>query len=43
MYGFFYDDEKIYLILEWAPQGELFTDLQNHQRYPEPQAAEYIA
>jgi serine/threonine protein kinase len=27
MYGFFYDDEKIYLILEWAPGGELFKDL----------------
>lgn len=44
MYGFFWDDKKIYLILEYAPGGELYKDLkrQEHGRYPEPQAADYI-
>ena len=27
MYGFFWDDKKIYLILEYAPGGELYKDL----------------
>jgi serine/threonine protein kinase len=43
MYGFFYDDEKIYLILEWAPGGEVFTDLKLNKKYPEPKAAHIVA
>lgn len=27
MYGFFWDEKKIYLILEYAPGGELYKDL----------------
>ena len=27
LYGFFYDDDKIYLILEYCPDGELYKDL----------------
>ena len=27
MHGFFYDEDKIYLILEYAPGGELFKKL----------------
>ena len=27
MYGFFNDEEKIYLILEYSPGGELYKDL----------------
>jgi hypothetical protein len=27
MYGFFWDDKKIYIILEYAPGGELYKDL----------------
>jgi hypothetical protein len=27
MYGFFWDDKKIYLILEYAPGGELYKEL----------------
>lgn len=44
MYGFFWDDKKIYLILEYAPGGELYKDLkkQPNGRYAEPIAAEYI-
>ena len=43
MYGFFYDDDKIYLILEWAPKGEVFTDLKANISYPEPKAAHIVA
>ena len=44
MYGFFWDEKKIYLILEYAPGGELYKDLkkQPNQRYQEPIAADYI-
>jgi len=27
MYGYFYDDKRIYLILEYAPKGELYKEL----------------
>ena len=27
LYGFFYDEDKIYLILEYCPDGELYKDL----------------
>ena len=44
LYGFFWDDKKIYLILEYAPGGELYKDLkkQKDQRYTEDTAANYI-
>jgi serine/threonine protein kinase len=44
MYGFFWDDKKIYLILEYAPGGELYKDLkkQPNGRYSEEKAADYI-
>ncbi len=44
MYGFFWDDKKIYLILEYAPGGELYKDLkkQPEGRYAEKTAADYI-
>lgn len=44
MYGFFWDLKKIYLILEYAPGGELYKDLQSqpYKRYDEPRAANYI-
>ena len=42
--GFFYDDNKIYLILEYCDGGELYKDLkaQPDHCYPETKAAEYI-
>ena len=44
MYGFFWDEKKIYLILEYAPGGELYKDLKKQPkgRYPEDVAADYI-
>jgi aurora kinase A len=29
MYGFFDDRERIYLILEYAPNGDLFKEMKN--------------
>lgn len=45
MYGFFFDDKRIYLILEYAPEGELYKDLQRQPdaRYTEKTAANYIS
>ncbi|KAF2343910.1 Protein kinase domain [Trinorchestia longiramus] len=42
MYGYFYDSQNLYFILEYAGGGELFTDLQKYVRYSEPKAANYI-
>ncbi|EGR28171.1 protein kinase domain protein [Ichthyophthirius multifiliis] len=44
LFGFFYDQKNIYLILEYAPQGELYQDLQNqpNKKYSEQKAANYI-
>lgn len=45
LFGYFYDDSRIFLILEFAGKGELFRELHHrcHSRFPEPRAAEYIA
>jgi serine/threonine protein kinase len=29
LYGFFHDDDNIYLILEYAPDGELYKELKS--------------
>jgi serine/threonine protein kinase len=28
LYGFFWDEKRVYLILEYAPGGELYKELQ---------------
>jgi len=43
LYGYFYDNKRVYLILEYAPNGELFKELRKCERFPEPRAANYIA
>lgn len=35
MYGYFWDDTKVFLILEYAAGGELFKKLREIQRFPE--------
>jgi len=44
LFGYFYDESRVYLILEYAPRGELYKSLQKqeHGRFAEPQAALYI-
>ncbi|XP_070574332.1 aurora kinase C-like isoform X2 [Ptychodera flava] len=43
MYGYFYDDTRVYLILEFAPRGELYKELQKCGRFDERRSATYIA
>lgn len=43
MYGFFYDANRVFLILEYAPGGELFKKLIDSQRFTEAVAANYIS
>ncbi|KAM3135171.1 hypothetical protein pb186bvf_012636 [Paramecium bursaria] len=43
-YGYFQTPERIYLMLEWAPYGDLYTYMkqQKYQRFTEPKAAKII-
>jgi aurora kinase A len=45
MYGYFHDDSRVYMILEFAPKGELFKELQAqpNKRFSEDRTAKYIA
>lgn len=43
LFGYFYDDERIYLILEFAPGGEVFKKMKKEGRFSEETAARYIA
>lgn len=42
MFGYFYDDVRVYLILEFAAQGELYKHLRG-KRFDETRAAHYAA
>ncbi|KAI4290977.1 hypothetical protein PAPHI01_0251 [Pancytospora philotis] len=42
MYGYFYDSQRLYLILEYAGQGDVWRCLHNEGRFKEPKAANYI-
>lgn len=43
LYGYFYDDARVYLILEYASKGELYSALKNDGKFDEPKASKYIA
>ncbi|KAL6981836.1 Serine/threonine-protein kinase Aurora-3 [Sarracenia purpurea var. burkii] len=43
LYGWFHDDERIFLILEYAHGGELYRELRKTSHLSEKQAATYIA
>ena len=43
LYGHFHDTKRIFLILEFAGRGELYKHLRKAGRFPEWQAAQYIA
>lgn len=43
LFGHFHDAKRIFLILEFAGQGELYKHLRREQRFPEPKAAQYVA
>lgn len=42
LYGYFYDESRVYLILEYAPRGELYKKLRDCQRFDEKTSAVYI-
>jgi len=42
LYAYFYDEEKIYLVLEYAPKGELYKKLIKAGKFPEKETAGYI-
>lgn len=42
LYGYFHDASRVYLILEFAPKGELYGELQRCGRFPEDRSATYI-
>lgn len=44
LYGVFHDDDKIYMILEYASNGEVYKELKNspNKRFTEEKAAKYL-
>ncbi|KAK2750693.1 spindle assembly checkpoint kinase [Myotisia sp. PD_48] len=43
LFGHFHDSKRVFLILEFAGQGELYKHLRKETRFPEWKAAQYIA
>lgn len=39
LYGFFHDEQRIFLLLEYAPGGELYRRMQKEKILPETEAA----
>ena len=39
LYGYFYDSKRVYLILEYAAQGEMYKQLQKLGKFPEDTSA----
>ncbi|XP_018106317.1 aurora kinase B-A isoform X2 [Xenopus laevis] len=42
MYNYFHDRKRIYLMLEFAPRGELYKELQKHGRFDEQRSATFM-
>ncbi|KAM4030299.1 aurora kinase A isoform 1-T2 [Anomaloglossus baeobatrachus] len=42
LYGYFHDTTRVYLILDYAPRGELYRELQRFTRFDEQRSATYI-
>ncbi|GLT57209.1 hypothetical protein SLA2020_301970 [Shorea laevis] len=43
LYGFFYDQKRVYLVLEYAAKGELYKELQKCKYFSERRTATYVA
>lgn len=43
LHGYFYDDSSVYLVLEYAPYGELYKELKKEKFFSEDVAARYVA
>lgn len=42
LFGYFWDEKRVFLILEYAPKGELYKDLCKRKMYSERRTAQYI-
>ncbi|OWF56473.1 Aurora kinase A-A [Mizuhopecten yessoensis] len=42
LFGYFHDKTRVYLILEYAPKGELYKELMKNARFDEKRAIVYI-
>uniref|UniRef100_A0A1I7UL93 Aurora kinase n=1 Tax=Caenorhabditis tropicalis TaxID=1561998 RepID=A0A1I7UL93_9PELO len=42
LYTYFWDTKKIYLVLEYAPGGEMYKQLTTQKRFSEPTAGKYM-
>ncbi|XP_028926892.1 aurora kinase A isoform X1 [Ornithorhynchus anatinus] len=42
LYGYFHDATRVYLILEYAPRGEVYRELQKFSKFDEQRTATYI-
>ncbi|MCP9263160.1 Aurora kinase A [Dirofilaria immitis] len=42
LYGYFHDEDRVYLVLEFAPKGNLFQHLQVMKTFPPKLAAKYM-
>ncbi|XP_075757277.1 aurora kinase A isoform X2 [Pelodiscus sinensis] len=42
MYGYFHDATRVYLILEYAPRGEVYKELQKLTKFDEQRTATYM-
>ena len=42
LFGYFYDPDKIYLVLEYAPGGESLNSLRDYDHFEERQAADFF-
>ncbi|KAF4042099.1 Protein kinase domain [Phytophthora infestans] len=43
MHGYFYDDSCVYLVLEYAPFGELYKELAKEKHFSDAVAAHYVS
>jgi serine/threonine protein kinase len=43
LYGYFYDENRVYLILEYAGKGELYKALQKEGKFSEEKTSRYVA
>ena len=39
LFGYFYDSTRVYLILEYAPRGELYKELKKEVKFDEKRTA----
>eukprot|EP00898_Chlorokybus_atmophyticus_P008647 jgi/Chlat1/8784/Chrsp90S08132 len=43
LHGYFYDELRVFLILEFAAKGEMYVELQRCKRFNEKRSAHYVA